>query len=893
MTKGRAGMRGIRRTAIWIVLVCVLGLLAGAVYRHGGRHVIAGLPPAPASDVGAGDPDAQPVSPDSTASSRSREHEGDAENALWSQFYEERAYPAKAIPAAAYLHARRQAARMPTQPRVSSGRATNTAGGAVTAASAPTAVVKWTSFGPRPIPSGATSKYNGVAPYSGRVTTIAHDPTNAAVAYLGAAEGGVWKTTDSGATWAPIFTGPTQAIGAIAVDPTNSQTIWVGTGEANNNVDSYLGVGIFRSTNAGTSWAKVGGSTFANCHISDIVVSPTDSNVVIVSVSNSGRYADQVTCSNGVWRTGNGGSSWSRRLLNADTYDLANKPGSGSVYYAGVSGSGVWRSTDGGVTWAKASTGLPTSNVGRIAAIGNASNLNTLGTFTSTDDGSRWGAVPTPSGQDSNYCNYGASTSTTGQCNYDLTAVAYPGDDTTVYFGGIRVQRYNGNWTTVGYDGTTANGIHVDIHTVSFDSSNRLWVGSDGGAYRKDSGSVGFTNLNQTLSLTQFTSGIAGAPATGFTGGTQDNGTLYYDTSNGWTEFEVGDGGPTAFDRSTSTYWSEYVRALIKRDIVGGSDTCVFGLTTDPQSSAQNSSTRVNDTSEFFAPFVQSPSAPKTLYVGGRAIWRSTDGGTSWSFISSAYTSQFVEAIGPSKSNPQVIYGGWSYGGSSNVRVTKDGGSTWSDTAALPNRVITDLRVKSSVPGTAWVTLSGFNRTTPSTPGHVFVTQNYGQTWTDESGNLPDTPVNAIEVDSRTSPSTLYVATDAGVFWSVDGGSSWAKAATGLPATIAMDVHLDTASETLIVATHGRGAYKTPAPSAHPTISSFTPASGPVGTVVTVTGKRLTYVQAATIGGVAASVSVVSATQVRVTVPSGTSGGPITLTTPGGTATSTGSYAVT
>jgi photosystem II stability/assembly factor-like uncharacterized protein len=887
-------MRAIRRVAILVGLVCVPGLLALAVNGHGGRHVVASQPPAPATDSGGGDPDAQPVSPDSAASGERREHEGGAESALWNQFYKERAYPAKSIPAGAYLHAQRQAARMPS----------TTADGAMTAAAAPTAVVKWTAFGPRPIPSGS-SIYNGVPPYSGRVTTIAHSPTNAAVAYLGGAEGGVWKTTDSGVTWTPIFTGPTQAIGAIAVDPSNAQTIWVGTGEANSNVDSYLGVGIFRSTNGGTNWAKVGGSTFNNCHISDIVVSPTNSNVVIVSVSNSGRYADQVTCLNGVWRTGDGGSTWSRRILNGDTYDLANEPGSGSVFYAGVRGSGVWRSTDGGVTWAKSSSGLPTSNVGRIAlattpansrrvyaAIGNASTYNTLGTFTSRDEGATWTPVSTPSGQDSNYCNYGSSTSTNGQCNYDLTAVAYPGDDTTVYFGGIRVQRYNGNWNTIGYDGTTSNGIHVDIHTLSFDSSNRLWVGSDGGAYRMDSGSVGFTNLNQTLSLTQFTRGIAGAPASGFTGGTQDNGTLYYDTSNGWTEFETGDGGPTAFDRSTSTYWSEYVRALIRRNTTTG-DSCVFGLTTDPQSTTQNCSTRVNDTSEFFAPFVQSPSTPQTLYVGGQAIWRSTSGGTNWSFISNAYTSQYVEAIGPSKSNSQVVYGGWSYGGSSNVRVTQDGGSTWADTAALPNRVITDLQVKTTVPGTAWVTLSGFNTTTPTTSGHVFVTQNYGQTWTDVSGNLPDAPVNAIEVDSRTSPSTLYVATDAGVFWSVDGGSSWAKAATGMPATIAMDIHLDTPSETLIVATHGRGAYKTPAPSARPVITSFSPASGPVGTVVTVTGKRLTYVQTGTVGGVAASVSVVSATQVRVAVPSGTSGGPITLTAPGGTATSTGSFTVT
>ena len=713
-------------------------------------------------------------------------------------FYGQREYPFREIPAGALFRAEAQAGRLTPPLR---GSATATVG-------------TWSSIGPRPIPNGTPSPYNGAAPWSGRVTAIAHDPTNPAVAYLGAADGGVWKTTDSGAHWAPIFdTQPSLAIGSIGVDPGNPATVYVGTGEPNDptgfsGADQYFGAGIFKSTNGGSSWSKVGGTTFNNCYVSSVVVQPGSSATVLAGVGNLGRYV--TSCPNGIYRSLNGGSTWTREETGPVS-DLAAKPGTPTTWYAGFTGYGIWKSTDDGVTWAQLGGGLPTTNIQRFslgvtpanpariyAAVGTPAGV-ARGVWTSADSGNSWTQLPY-----TNFCGY-TDTATKGQCNYDIAAAAYPANQNYFYVGGIRVQRWDGStWTTLGYP----NGIHVDIHSVGFDAQNRLWVGSDGGAYRKDSGSSGFANLNGTLGITQFYPGISGIPGGTLLGGTQDNGSLQHTSTGGWYELETGDGGYTALDTTHSCNGSPcefttYVNATVFRDPGG---LCLFKTTS---SLVLGCTTVVSDPSLFIAPLVQSPANSATLFVGTNRIWKSTNDGASWTAVSPQYSGYYTSAIGQGKSNPSVLYGAWSQiatnqAGAAFVAVSTNGGASWSGTQALPNRFITDIAVKSSAPNVAWVTLSGYNT------GHVFLTQNYGASWTNISGNLPNAPVNGIEVDSRTSPSTLYVATDVGVFESPDGGTTWVNVGGGLPHTVIMDIHLDQTSNTLIVATHGRGMFTAP-----------------------------------------------------------------------------------
>jgi hypothetical protein len=676
------------------------------------------------------------------------------------------------------------------------------------------------------------SYYNGAAPWSGRVTAIAHDPTNAAVAYLGSADGGVWKTTDSGVNWKPIFDSvggkpaPSLAIGSIAVDPQDPSVIYVGTGEPNNRNSSYFGAGIFRRKNG--AWSKIGGTTFDNCYLSNVAVQPNSSSTIFAAVGNTGRYDTSATCKNGIWRSKNGGTNWTR-VITGSVSDLVSKPGSPTTWYAGFTGFGVWRSTQDGDTgsWTRLAGGLPTTNLGRVAlavtpdnasrlyaAIGNSSNDKALGTFTSPDSGDNWSALPY-----TDFCSY-TNSDQSGQCSYDLSAAAYPANEDYIYVGGIRLRRYNGSsWATLGYDGTHSGPgfIHVDFHAVGFDADNRLWVGSDGGAYRKDSGDAAFTNLNATLGITQFYPGITGHPNSLFLGGTQDNGSLQYTPSDGWYELEVGDGGYTAYDGTNAYKFTTYVNATVDRDPGG---QCLF--TTLSQSELSGCAKYVTEPSLFISPLVRSPSKPATLFVGTDRVWKTTNDGSTWTHESPEFPGDSgnarVSAVAQATSDSRVLYAAWSTDpslaqnngtGESFVGRTQNANAatpSWVGTGDLPQRFITDIAVKNSAPNIAWVTLSGYNT------GHVFRTQNYGDTWTDIAGNLPNVPVNAIAVDPRTSPATLYVGTDVGVFWSTDGGSSWANTSSGLPNSVVMDVRVDMATNQLVAATHGRGAFTAPIP---------------------------------------------------------------------------------
>jgi len=723
-------------------------------------------------------------------------------------FYRQRAYPYDSVPTGALQRAQVQADALARLSNSSQDRR-----------AAPTAILNWTSWGPRPITAGRPSVFNGAAPWSGRVTVIAHSPANAAVAFLGSADGGVWKTTDSGAHWIPRFdTQPSLAIGSISVDPSNTSRVFVGTGEPNGpsgGPDSYFGAGIFRSTDGGTSWTKIGGSTFDTCYVSNIAVQPRSSSTLFVAVGNQGRYV--TACPSGVYRSLDGGVTWSNRL-SGPVSDLVVRPGYPATWYAALRGLGIWRSTNDGVSWIKLAGGLPTSNVGRIslgvtsanssriyAAIGNIATGGALGVWISANTGSTWTKLPYR-----NFCAYRDS-DTGGQCDYDLAIAGYPGNQAYVYVAGIRLQRWNGStWKTLGYDGVHTTGIHVDFHTLSFDALNRLWAGSDGGAYRKDAGTndlSGFRNLNATLGITQFYPGTSGVPSATFLGGTQDNGSLQHTNAGSWYELEGGDGGYTALDAAHAAKFTTYVFATVQRDTPNGHACWLFSAAVIGPSCIRIA----NDPALFIAPLVQGPAAPSTLFVGTNRIWRTTNDGTSWAARSPAF-SGYVSAIAQAKSNSKVLFASWSHlvqsqGGTAIVRRSTDGGVTWSVTAPLPDRFITDIVVKRSASNVAWVTVSGYDT------GHVFLTQNSGATWTNVSGNLPNAPVNAITVDTRTSPSTLYVATDVGVFWSIDGGTSWANTSVGLPHSVVTDIRVDLASNTLVAATHGRGVFTAPVPS--------------------------------------------------------------------------------
>src|SRR6267378_333372 len=504
------------------------------------------------------------------------EEDSDTVRARASWFHDQRAYPFQHIPSGALQEAIRHRDLMKQQQRAKSGSQF----GAQGIISFPGDAL-WHLMGPQPI-NELFSVNSGFPTASGRVTAIAVDPadTTGQTVYIGGAAGGVWKTANGGTAWTALTdTQPSLAIGSIAIDPNNHNTIYVGTGEENFSGDAYYGAGILKSTDGGTTWTQIGTSTFAQvlgpqtggAFIGGIAVQPGNSNVVLASISFF--FGGTI---GGIYRSTDAGVTWTEVSgANApigiaatgvvfDPTPVASATGA-TVYAAmgylyGETANGIYKSIDSGVTWSKLTAGLPASGsntgTGRIAlalapstsgatavlyaAIADASDSSSdlLGFFKTTNAGTSW----TQLGSTPAFCNH--------QCWYDIAVGVSPGDPNFVVVGGgaftnnssslFKSLDGGGIWTnsTPGTDftlGTTSVRPHVDTHAFAFATNGtglRLYVGNDGGMWRTDNPTPTpplWVDLNATLAITEFYPGPSagiGDENYGF-GGTQDNDTGY------------------------------------------------------------------------------------------------------------------------------------------------------------------------------------------------------------------------------------------------------------------------------------------------------------------------------------------------------------------------------
>src|ERR1043166_4220592 len=332
---------------------------------------------------------------------------------------------------------------------------------------------QWVPLGPTPINS-----FGLIA--SGRLNAIAVDPNDPQRIFIGAAQGGVWRTTDGGTNWTPLTDSQCSlAMGSIALDPTNSNVIYAGTGELNNSQDSYYGCGVLKSTDGGDHWTQLGAASFvsgnnSSARISKIVVDRTNPSNLLVAAST------------GLWRSTDGGGSWTVMILNPVTgspdraSDVIQDPTNPAVFYAaqGNAGgaaniNGVWKSSDGGATWSILQ-GFPSTNVGRInlaasnagsngvngviwasASVASGSSFGQLlGIYSSVDGGTTW-TVKNPGSPIS------GNTMCNGQCWYSMVIAADPVTPNLVYFGGLSLYKSadgGSSFTNIGL------AIHVDQH---------------------------------------------------------------------------------------------------------------------------------------------------------------------------------------------------------------------------------------------------------------------------------------------------------------------------------------------------------------------------------------------------------------------------------------------
>ncbi len=733
-------------------------------------------------------------------------------------FLSQRLYPSNTLPEDARRRAWESVSRMRTESQVT-----------------PAASRAWRAIGPSP----TISAFRGWGVTSGRINAIALSPAHAQIVLIGSATGGIWRSTDSGASFVPVTDDQVDlAVGSIAFSKSNPSIVYAGMGDAKVG---YLGSGVLKSTDEGRTWSRVSNNSLpAPGTISKIEVDPADSNRLYVAQYL--RLADAKTTSSGVYVSADGGVNW-QKTLTGGARDVVIDAANPRTIYAGLvrvekeadATPGIYRSTDRGATWTNIYA--LSYDAGRRPDVKMAvtpANAQVIYCYAGGFIGSRFEArfvVSTNGG--ATWMDRGTSGFDTAQLGYNSYVVADPRDMNTVYLGsrdlyrttdgGATWQNLTGNFFNYGdgfYSYVPENGkSHPDQHAFAFvpGSSLQFYIGNDGGISKTFDGGRTFQSLNSTLTLSMFI-GIAIHPtdASLTIGGTQDNGTQRrFAQSTNWREVAPGDGGRAVINPlDPSVVFFTGIRGEVARyyDYGQSYDRHVaFGETFgEPQD---------NPRIAFYPPFTGNE-VDSTLYIGTWRLFTSTDLGNTWSApggdmdLTKGVNERgrdVVTAIGISRSDARVIYTGSAQG---RAMRTTDSGATWTDvTRGLPDRFITSVVVHPTNPQVAYIGVSGFNTT------HIFKTTDMGATWTAASSGLPDIPVNALLIDPN-SADTIYAGTDVGVFQSVDGGASWRDFSKGLPPVIVMGFAAQ--SNGLIqAATYGRGVYEIVA-AERPVISSIT-----------------------------------------------------------------------
>ncbi len=660
----------------------------------------------------------------------------------------------------------------------------------------------------------------------GRVRTIAVHPTNPSLWYAGSVSGGVFKTTNAGASWSPTDDfAANLAITSIVIDPSNPSIVYAATGEGFFNIDAVRGAGVLKSTNGGQSWtlqtAFSGGSGFPY-YINDLYLRP-DSTSKLYAATNTGLY-----------RTTNGGTSWTflHQGTSARATQIVEHPTNRSTFYVcygNFSTDGIYRTTNGGAGFTRLSTGLPASGFTRIAlaiapsnpqtlyAVLNSSGNITRGVYRSTNGGTSWDSVAIPRDALTN------ATHLAGQGWYNNVIAVDPSNASVVYAGGVNLYKsVNGgtSWTMLSnwYTGAGFPYVHADQHELVFTGSSML-IGNDGGIFRTTNGGTSFTELNTDFVTAQFYSGAVHPTQDLFLGGTQDNGTLRSGTLPSWSMVFGGDGGVTFVDYSNpQIMWTEYVRLNIQKSVTGGAS---WAKTMNGIPSGPGQSDGTTDRVLFIAPIAMDPTNPQRLAAGTYRVFLTSNGGSSWAPAGgdltgdgTGSTGSAISAVAIAKTSSATIVVGTSGSGSpSRIQITTNGGATWTNVTAtpLPNRYVTRILIDPDNAARLWALYSGYDSNTPAAPGHVFLSTNGGASWSNRSGNLPDLPVNA-GIINPANPNHVVVGTDLGIFETLDGGTTWTQQNAGLANVQVVDIDQRTGDGILVAATHGRGMFKSSGP---------------------------------------------------------------------------------
>ena len=684
----------------------------------------------------------------------------------------------------------------------------------------------------------------GPALTSGRVVAFAVNPTDTTQYYVAAASGGVWKTSNNGTTWTPVFDSQgSYSIGAITIDPKIPNIVWVGTGELNAQRSVGYGDGVYRSEDGGKTWKNVGLKTSE--HIGRIVIDPRDSNIVYAAAQgplwNSGGER-------GLYKTTNGGVTWNRVLnVSEDTgiTDIVQDPRNPTILYAaawqrrrhvftyigGGPESAIYKSSDGGASWNKAQNGLPGGDLGRIGLA-----LSPVAPYY------LYAAVEAAPGSGGVYRSgdFGATWEKRGpfvaQGMYYGQIVVDPRDPERIYVPSVILMVSDDGGKTVRPLGERNK--HVDNHAIWIDPANtrHCLVGCDGGVY--ESFDIGESWLfKSNLPLAQFyrvTTDNA-TPFYNIYGGTQDNNSLGGPsrtksssgiTNDDWFVTLGGDG----FHQQVDPTDPNIVYSVLQNGITSRLDRRT-GETVNitPMERKGEAALRWN----WDTPLLISPHNPSRLYIAANRLYRSDDRGNGWLPVSPDLTRQVdrnqlsimgkvwkVDAI--AKGQSTSFYGNivaldespkregvlWVGTDDGLIQVTEDGGKSWRKIESVPavpiGTYVSCLTASEQEPSTVFAAFDHhkFGDYAP----YLFKSADAGRTWTSIAGDLPKNgSVHSIKQDAI-APNLLFAGTEFGAYFTLNGGVEWRKI-DGLPTIPVHDIALQKRETDLVLATFGRGFY--------------------------------------------------------------------------------------
>ncbi|MEM7431084.1 MAG: glycosyl hydrolase [Pseudomonadota bacterium] len=689
-------------------------------------------------------------------------------------------------------------------------------------------------------------RHIGPAITSGRVSDFAFYPGGDHEFLVAVASGNLWKTNNGGTTWSPIFDNEgSYAIGVVEIDPNDTKTIWVGTGENKAQRSVAYGDGVYKSTDGGKTWNNMGLKDSG--HIGKIWINPDNSDEVLVAAQgplwNDG--GDR-----GLYRTLDGGESW-ERILEVDEHTGVNEfivdPRNADVIVAssyqrrrhvwvlinGGPGSGIHKSTDRGKTWTEVTAGLPSDHMGKIGMANAPSAPDTMyaiieandeekGVYRSTDFGSNW----------------------TKQSSYMTTSPQYYNELVVDPLNENRVYALN-TFTMKSEDGgknfapLSLEWRHVDDHALWIDPENteHLYVGGDGGIYETwDRGNTWRHVRN--LSITQFyrIQPDYSEPFYNVCGGTQDNNSLcapsrttvvHGITNSDWNIVLGGDGYEPQFDPTNpNIMYAQYqYGGLARYDRLTQERKFIVP---HPQSGEDDYKWNWN------TPLIVSPHAPQRLYYAAEYLFRSNDRGDSWQKVSpnltreldrnqldvmgrvwgidtiakNDSTSIYGSAIGLSESTLQegLIYIGTDDGV---LNVTEDGGETWrrnTNFADVPDMsYFEDVLASSHDADVVYAVFDNHKR--GDYKPYVLRSDDRGRSWSSITSNLPERGSAHTIVEDHVDPNLLFVGTEFGLFFSQDRGASWHQLKTNFPTISVRDIEIQARENDLVVGTFGRGIY--------------------------------------------------------------------------------------